>query len=118
MKNHRIAPIIVRFFLILAAVLVTVIGLSQSSSTQASDLLTKQGDYVALRARAAQQGQVRVIVTLRGSFRSEGVLNSASVQNQRLTIQQGQSKVLGALASQSGKYRVISQYIVFPMMTL
>jgi subtilisin family serine protease len=69
-----------------------------------------------LRAKAAQQGRVRVIATLNVAYRAEPQLAPGAVSRQRAAIQAASQRVLARLAGTS--YRVNATYRVYPFVGL
>ncbi|MBX3084950.1 MAG: S8 family serine peptidase [Anaerolineae bacterium] len=112
MRHQRLVPTLV----VLLLSLIVVIGFSQMSGVKAETQASY--DYNGLLNKAAQQGTVRVIATLKGRFLPEGQLDVAATQNQRMAIQQAQGNVLATLATQKGTYHVITQFIIFPLISL
>ncbi|MBX3084693.1 MAG: S8 family serine peptidase [Anaerolineae bacterium] len=118
MKYQRHTPTMVRILLIIVIIVATVVGISQSSNTKADELLSKQRDAADMLRKTANGATVRVIATLKGSFRPEAVIGVAGTQSQRGTIQALQNSILATLSATKAKYQVITQFIVFPLITL
>jgi subtilisin family serine protease len=72
---------------------------------------------LAFRARAEQQGSVRVIVRLRSGFELDGKLKVPSlIQNQRAEIGVAQRALIRRL--EGTEYKVNAQYEAFPLLAL
>jgi subtilisin family serine protease len=89
-------------------------GRAGSAAPPARGALSSNSDE--LRTKAAQQGRLRVIVTLNVPYQAEPRLAPSAVARQRATIQTSSQRVLARLAGTS--YQVNATYQIYPFVGL